>query len=140
MENKEIKLKWLNEEIETKSNQITYYNDCKDKDLAKLVIELLCKDIDMLESIKQDYENKEDEKQILDEDEKIFLKNISRPFKYKIIYIKKTSDCETEMEYLHFHLIGGDDFYLPYFTKGTMYKKMEKEKEYSLQELGIEYE
>lgn len=140
MENKEIKLKWLNEEIETKGNQITYYGDYKDKDLAKLVIELLRKDIDMLELIKKDYESKEDKQQLLDEVEKRYLKNVIRPFRNEIKYVKKVpSSIGDNNEFIGIQLQKYTLLFPP-FKKGTMYKNMVNGKKYGLEELGINYD
>lgn len=78
------------------------------------------------------YENKE----ILDDIEKEYLRNIIKPFRDKVVCIMKVDDvngeCITiimESEY--------DSFDLPCFKKGTMYKGMKPEKEYGLEELGI---
>lgn len=76
---------------------------------------------------------------VLDDVEKRYLKNVIRPFKDKIIYIRKRNDCETGWEYLHFK-IANDDIYFPYFKKGTMYKNMQNGKEYTLEKLGIHYD
>ena len=78
------------------------------------------------------YENKE----ILDDIEKEYLRNIIKPFRDKVVCIMKVDyvngECITiimESEY--------DSFDLPCFKKGTMYKGMVEGKEYSLKELGL---
>ena len=79
-------------------------------------------------------------KPILDDVEKEYLSNIIKPFKDCIKYITKcgVSNCEyiaivyydklTEKEY---------SMFFPSFGKGEMYKGMETNKEYTLEELGL---
>lgn len=139
------KIKWINQEIETKGNQITYYGDYKDKDLAKLVVELLEKDIEMLESIKKDYERnylireEQEPKPILNDDERKYLTSVLFPYRncQKILIRKYVGLI---IEYLEVTVEDNVVKSLPCFTKGTMYKGMEASKEYTLKELGIEYE
>ena len=80
-------------------------------------------------------------KPILDEKEKEYLSAVIKPFKDRVIYIKK---CEDEQdEYIGIQLkyyankMVRDTLILPSFKKGTMYSKMETEKEYTLEELGL---
>lgn len=75
-------------------------------------------------------------KEILDDIEKEYLRNIIKPFRGKVVCIMKVDyvngECITiimESEY--------DSFDLPCFKKGTMYKGMAEGKEYSLKELGL---
>lgn len=77
------------------------------------------------------FERKEE---ILDETEKRYLANIIKPFRKKVRYIiKLKSDID---EYLTIAL--QDQYiHLPFFQKGTMYKGMKEEKEYTLKELGL---
>lgn len=72
--------------------------------------------------------------QILDKEEKRYLNDVIRPFKNKVTYITKT--CYLNKEYLKFYL-DDDYFTLPYFEKGTMYKNMETDKRYTLEELHL---
>lgn len=76
----------------------------------------------------------ERKKEILDETEKRYLANIIRPFREKVRHIiKLKSDID---EYLTIAL--QDQYiHLPFFQKGTMYKGMKEEKEYTLKELGL---
>ena len=73
-------------------------------------------------------------KQILDKSETRYLNDVIRPFKNKITYITKI--CYLNKEYLKFYL-DDDYFILPYFKKGTMYKNMETDKRYTLEELHL---
>lgn len=76
------------------------------------------------------------EKEILDEKEKEYLSVVIRPFKDRIIGITKKeyygSDCYINID------LNNETISLPYFEKGTMYKGMEADKEYTLKELGLD--
>lgn len=77
------------------------------------------------------------EKEILDEVEKEYLSNIIKPFREKVRCIMKvTSWSCLGKEYIKIILIE-EGMGLPYFEKGFMYKGMEEEKEYTLEELGL---
>lgn len=79
----------------------------------------------------------EDKKEILDETEREYLKAVIKPFKKRVKFIRKTeSNMLFEKELLLIQL-NDDDLILPYFEKGTMYKEMELNKRYTLEELGI---
>ena len=82
---------------------------------------------------------------ILDEEEKKYLSAVIKPFRDRVIYIKKIDlhlGCKKDCEYI-FGRLGGneydvvDTFSLPYFPKGSMYKGMETNKKYTLEELGL---
>ena len=72
---------------------------------------------------------------ILDEKEKEYLSNVIRPFRNKVKYIQKDYGCKTE--YISIELKSNEYVNLPYFEEDTMYKNMELNKEYTLEELGI---
>lgn len=88
------------------------------------------------------------EQLILDDVEKRYLENVLKPFKDRILFAKKTTAYENSgyedsgYEYVCFKIVtpDGEDYnylVLPYFIKGTMYKGMELDKQYSLEELGL---
>ena len=81
-------------------------------------------------------------KEILNEKEKRYLKEVIRPFRKRVVQVVKyesTNDSEDAEEIMI--IIDIDDgIELPYFRKGTMYKNMKIDTEYNLRELGIEYE
>ena len=80
-------------------------------------------------------------KPILNDAEKEYLGNIIKPFRDRIIWIGKS--VYIPGEYIEIYLRHYDDgcssysIILPYFKKGTMYKGMELDKEYTLEELGL---
>lgn len=75
------------------------------------------------------------QKHILDEKEKEYLSNVIKPFrddvkciiKYSVDYVEWITIC---MKTCH-------DMDFPIFSVGTMYKGLELNKEYSLEELGL---
>lgn len=76
------------------------------------------------------------EKEILDDVEKEYLSVVIRPFKDKVKYIAKYGD--SRLEFISIKLVGDSAMLFPYFKKGTMYKGMELEKQYTLKELGLD--
>ena len=74
-------------------------------------------------------------KQILDQKEKEYLENFLKPFKDRINFIYKSNYDDAKQ------IIQIDDseeiMILPSFRKDTMYKGMELNKEYTLDELGL---
>lgn len=81
---------------------------------------------------------------VLDEKEKEYLSAVIKPFRNKVEYIKKIDmylGCNKYVEYIFGEIGNKDDaiyaFSLPYFPKGSMYKGMETDKKYKLEELGL---
>lgn len=77
------------------------------------------------------------EKEILDDTEKRYLKAIIRPFKNKVNHISK-EDCYDGDCYISIELNDEENIKLPYFKKETMYNSMEEDKKYTLKELGLD--
>ena len=79
------------------------------------------------------------EEPILDEEERKYLSSVIRPFRDRIKFIRK--NCIYGQEYINvvYNSKFKDDtnFCLPLFESGTMYKNMELNKEYILEELGL---
>ena len=80
-------------------------------------------------------------KQILDDVEKEYLSGVIKPFRKHIITIRKIEYYK--YEYIEIVIYrtdegpSGEVFSFPYFNKGEMYKGMEINKEYALDELGL---
>lgn len=82
-------------------------------------------------------------REILDGAEKKYLSAVIKPFKNRIVFIKKkevTSDnayiyirIRSEFEYERYAVLE-----FPVFKKEQMYKEMEIDREYTLKELGLE--
>ena len=78
------------------------------------------------------------EEPILDEVERKYLSGVIKPFRDRITFIALEDIDDTELLQM---IIYYDDniayFTLPPFKIGTMYKKLELNKEYTLKELGL---
>lgn len=74
-------------------------------------------------------------KPILDEKEKEYLSKVIRPFRNKVKYIKKRKFRDGE--FIDIETSNDDEATLPYFKAGTMYKGMELDRKYLLEELRI---
>lgn len=75
-------------------------------------------------------------KEVLDEKEKEYLNNIIRPFRDKVIFIKK--DSVRSGEFISIAIKNDVNIDLPNFETGKMYKGMESYKKYTLTKLGLE--
>lgn len=73
---------------------------------------------------------------ILDDVEKAYLSAVIKPFRKNIKYIAKYTFL-TEAEYVKIYLNCNDYIVFPNFKRGTMYKGMKTNKEYTLEELGL---
>lgn len=80
-------------------------------------------------------------KPILDDIEKEYLSAVIKPFKNRIISIRKIEDPGEECIVIymeHFRdKANGETFILPSFEKKTMYKGMKTNRRYTLEELGL---
>lgn len=74
--------------------------------------------------------------QILDEEEKRYLEGVIRPFRDKVAYISRENGFNKGDNFIHIQL-KHDFIDLPYFKANTMYKGMELDKRYTLEELGL---
>ena len=71
---------------------------------------------------------------ILDEVEKRYLAYVIRPFRDKVRCITK---CSNGREWIAIEIINDVKINFPYFEKGSMYRGMELERKYTLEELGL---
>ena len=79
-------------------------------------------------------------KSILTKSEKEYLSAVIRPFRDRIIYIKKREVNQDEYIRVFLNYYAGEEdevILLPSFKKGTMYKGMKIEEEYTLEELEL---
>ena len=85
--------------------------------------------IDFANWLEQEYVPK-----ILDDVEKAYLSAVIKPFREEVETIEKTSFSGYEQ----LQISDGDTIMaFPCFEKGTMYKGMEKDRDYTLKELGL---
>ena len=79
--------------------------------------------------------------QILDDVEREYLRAVLKPFREKVVYVAKclgpTAFGNKERLFIAFYFGG---FTLPDFDPGKMYSGMERNKKYTLDELGITYD
>lgn len=80
------------------------------------------------------FERKEE---ILDGVEKKYLANVIKPFRHKVKSIMKRIEYSS-LCYIKICLKNGNAAYLPSFEENSMYKGMEPNREYTLEELGLE--
>ena len=71
----------------------------------------------------------------VDEVEKEYLSNVIKPWREKTISIIKVR--VNEDDFISIRLKNGEKVNLPWFKKSTMYKGMEANKVYTLEELGL---
>ena len=79
----------------------------------------------------------ESKSEILDEAEKRYLRGVIRPFRSKVLQIAKKYDNFTGLEYIRIIIKDDVSLEFPSFSKNIMYKNMEEDKEYTLEELGL---
>lgn len=73
---------------------------------------------------------------ILDDVEKAYLSSVIKPFRNDVEYIEKCI-FSTGAEYIRICLTEDETVNFPNFKRGTMYKGMEDNKRYTLEELGL---
>lgn len=119
----------LQSEIDKLSNKVQeeYSNVISNRDKVNYLKK-------QLKQLKEE-NKKEKNKPILDDAEKEYLSAVIRPFKDKVECIKKC--CNSRGEYIEIGISNDAAIFL-YFKKGTMYKGMELEKQYTLKELGLD--
>ena len=74
------------------------------------------------------------EAQILDDAEKRYLRGVIRPFRNEVKSICKLSYVS---EQIVIQMQSGIEIKLPCFKKGTMYQGMERNRRYTIEELGL---
>lgn len=80
----------------------------------------------------------EEVKDILNSREKEYLSNVIKPFRDSAINIKKFENYrDRQKEYITIYIKNDFAINLPNFEKNTMYKNLEINKAYTLEELGL---
>lgn len=104
---------------------------------GRIIKEYRCLDIEVskkfFEWLEEEYKPN-----ILDDVEKAYLSAVIKPFRKDIEYIIKAKIHFEAKEHIGIEM-KSDGYYckLPNFKKGTMYKGMEANKRYTLEELGL---
>lgn len=77
-------------------------------------------------------------KWVLDNSEREYLSAVIKPFRDNVEYITKFKDRVLNEEFIGITCKGAHDFIaFPNFKCDTMYKGMERDKNYTLEELGL---
>ena len=74
---------------------------------------------------------------VLDDVEKEYLSAVIKPFRKKISCIRKNKDSLKGKNYIKIEFCDGDCMFFPNLSNDEMYKGMELNKKYSLEELGL---
>ena len=85
-----------------------------------------------LEWLNQEYKNP-----IIDDVEREYLSAVIKPFRKKISYIRKRKDLTKGRKYIQIEFCDGDTMYFPYLSNDAMYKAMELDRNYTLEELWL---
>ena len=80
--------------------------------------------------------DREYKEQILDDAERRYLSAVIKPFRGNVKSIVKCKS-ESNQEFIAIYYKNGEATFLPHFEAGTMYKEMERYREYTLEELGL---
>ena len=86
------------------------------------------------------FEKYKEKKEILDQEEKDYLRAVIKPFRKRVLYIKRERFLEDYIEIgvkPFINSIEMEEVRLPYFGKNKMYKNMVLKKEYTCEELGL---
>lgn len=80
----------------------------------------------------------EEVKDILDSKEREYLSNVIKPFRDRVINIKKFENYrDRQKEYITIYIKNDFEINLPNFEKNTMYQNMELDERYTLEELEL---
>jgi len=74
---------------------------------------------------------------ILIDKEKAYLSAVIKPFRERIKYFRKINHSSVNNDQFLCIVLENDRCGLPNFKKGTMYKGMEEDRDYTLEELGL---
>lgn len=84
--------------------------------------------------ILKEWANSECKEDILTEKEKAYLSSVIKPFRNEVLDIQKKS---TYCEWILIIMKNHERICLPFFEEGTMYKGMEENRRYTIEELGL---
>lgn len=132
--------------IEKYRDRLENYDNSLDCDICK--IREKCEDIknrnckSCYKCRKENIEWLLSEYQILDDAEKRYLRDVIRPFRKDVKFIKKINNFDAQKIIIEVFIFINSDkligsLQLPYFDRETMYKGMEAGKEYTIEELGL---
>lgn len=73
----------------------------------------------------------------LRDEEKQYLSNIIKPFRDSVVWIGKVKVYDLDREYIQILIDTDEEINLPSFEVGEMYKGIEDNKRYEVEELGL---
>ena len=85
-----------------------------------------------LEWLNQEYKDP-----ILDDVEREYLSAVIKPFRKKVSCIRKSKDARKGKNYIKIEFCDGDRMFFPNLSNDEMYKGMEPDRNYTLEELGL---
>ena len=91
--------------------------------------------IDFIKWLEKD-DGEEYKPQILTDKEKAYLSAVINPFREKVEYIQKCFNLGSKA-YIYIYVKKCGSMIFPTFRKETMYKEMEEDRKYTLEELGL---
>lgn len=104
---------------------------------GKIVKKYACKNESSVKKILEWLEE-EYKPPILDDVEKAYLSAVIKPFRKEVEYIQKIKSDYDDTEYINMIMKRNFDYCaLPVFERGTMYKGMTSNTDYTLEELGL---
>ena len=133
----EFRIKYLSIKYKLSKDGLKYWSDTQ-QDWV-----LSCEIGELLTGLDEIVKLHEPQKPILDKEEKEYLSAMIKPFRNRITYIMKTYEndksefLEIRSKHYDANKMGDELIMLPSFKKGTMYKCMRTDKEYTLEELGL---
>ena len=77
----------------------------------------------------------EKDEYILDKEERRYLRNIIRPFREKVLCIRKEN--RLDLSFIRIECKGNEHIDLPFFREGDYYKNMVNQKDYTIQDLRL---
>ena len=81
--------------------------------------------------------NQEYKDPIIDDVEREYLLSVIKPFRKKISCIRKSKDPRKGKNYIKIEFCDGDRMFFPNLSNDEMYKGMELDRNYTLEELGL---
>ena len=81
--------------------------------------------------------NQEYKDPILDDVEREYLSAVIKPFRKKILCIRKSKDPRKGKNYIKIEFCDGDRMFFPNLSNDEMYKGMELDRNYTLEELVL---
>ena len=103
---------------------------------GRIIKEFSCLDVEVskkfFEWLEEEYKP-----EILTDKEKAYLSAVIKPFRERIKCIRKINHSSVNDDQFLCIVLANDRCGLPNFKKGTMYKGMEEDRDYTLKELGL---